>query len=108
MNIQRMKFAHARGARIQCKNYRRAWVNLAHPGWFDDTVYRIHPADAHLEYGPLSTALREHVIYGATEPGWPLLDDLCSVTFWWREVLGDVNDGMFVLFVAELLADEGM
>ena len=56
--MSRLLHAAARGARIdvwyQCK-----WVSAIAVRTVDDLYnYRIHPADEHLQYGPISTALR--------------------------------------------------
>ena len=92
----RQNFAAARGARIQ--------IFVAET--------RIHPDDAHLQYGPISTALREMAV---------------DVSLWksnWEWILagsaaGEFNDcydrhqcepdyPLFYLFLAEFLADSGM
>jgi hypothetical protein len=56
---------------------------------FEDTMrrYRIHPADEHLQYGPISTALRE-----------------MAFDFW----QGKPDYSWFFLILAEALADEGV
>lgn len=63
MNIERLKFAWVRGARIQFRNLRPrrgVWIDSPCPRWFPYHGYRIHPDDEHLQYGPLSSALREY------------------------------------------------
>lgn len=62
-NFARFKFAHARGARIQLHiPYAKEplWMGANPHGfnWSDDYEFRIHPEDTHLEYGPISSALR--------------------------------------------------
>ena len=65
MNIQRLKFAWARGARIQIRDDKfteGAWLEA--PGFSaGDFEYRIHPDDEHLQYGFLSRALRDAAIH---------------------------------------------
>jgi len=88
---RRQMFAFARGARMQIL--------------VSET--RIHPDDEHLQYGPISTALREDAL------GLPI-----KGTDWFALVAlhadGDLNmyspteESLFLLLVAEALADEGM
>lgn len=79
MNHQRLRFALARGARIEeevlfAPSNKTCWIR-----WRADnplvvgSLLRIHPADVHLEYGPLSTALRNLAIYGG-QVDWTGLD----------------------------------
>lgn len=118
MNIQRLKFAWARGARIEtayCAYPDKPvfWEELADfPGEPAPLhIYRIHPDDAHLEYGPLSTALRETAAGLKTHPGFHSSTGWVVVLFpeladeWW-DLNGDARRMQF-LFLAELLADEG-
>lgn len=78
MDIQRLKFAWAHGARIQ-RDYKvigymgKGWKpSPKDDGWRDADPYlshlgvigapetwRIHPDDEHLQYGPVSAALRD-------------------------------------------------
>jgi hypothetical protein len=108
--MSRLLHAAARGARIQTK-----WVDSG-DFWQatgqlvlveDMRYYRIHPADAHLQYGPISTEVRNYAL------GLPL-----TGTCWFARLAlhsdGDLhalspNDRyVFLLLVAEALADEGM
>lgn len=106
--MSRLLFAAARGARIEAKYPNKKWQLV----WAVRTVdvfyaYRIHPDDAHLQYGPISTALRNHAL------GMPLTE-----TCWFSKLLlhtdGDLQTlppfdrYVFLLFMAEALADEGM
>jgi len=108
--MSRLLHAAARGARIQTKwNDSVVW-QTDNQFLFIDTMrhYRIHPDDAHLAYGPISTALREM----AEDHGWNLswqhrvahaaADDF-SVKFH-----GEPDYPLFYLILAECLADEGM
>jgi hypothetical protein len=69
--MSRLLFAAARGARIEYKLWGTdKWAEKEAWGLSDTTEYRIHPKDAHLQYGPISTALRN--------PEWSFLDrSLC-------------------------------
>jgi hypothetical protein len=71
--------------------------------------YRIHPDDEHLQYGPISTALREM----AADDSWKpcphrVLAIAASNEF--QVYLGGIRDDypLFYLILAEFLADEGM
>lgn len=117
MSLQRLKFAWARGARIQSQwhngNPQSAWLDTPHVT--EDC--RIHPDDAHLEYGPLSKGLIEDVIYDDT-PREPLAQAAIYACIGlygeecWPELLVNEPDGIvrefYWLFIAELLADEGL
>ena len=62
--MSRILFAAARGARIQVM-YQRVWIPLTHISLEPNAhAYHIHPEDAHLEYGPISTLLREMALTG--------------------------------------------
>ena len=76
----------------------------------DMRYYRIHPEDEHLQYGPISTALREmaedyswnsswqHYAAHAVEDRFTLLDrQHCETDY-----------PLFYLILAEFLADEGL
>jgi hypothetical protein len=76
-------------------------------GSWQPVPYYIHPDDAHLQYGPISTEVRNYAL------GLPL-----TGTCWFARLAlhsdGDLhalspNDRyVFLLLVAEALADEGM
>lgn len=124
MNIQRLKFAAARGARIEvaCLQPEEQWMrSIAEqeqlpweeadcPAWNNQFVYRIHPDDAHLEYGPLSTAIQQIAVK------WPQPSNryhrmaLQTVVIWLgQEPIADPEDWMMkCLVLAEYLADEGL
>jgi hypothetical protein len=110
--MSRILFAAARGARVQVlgKNISEHWWNTLDFGKMHSHTYRIHPEDAHLQYGPISTALREiaedyswnpsweHYAAHAVEDRFTLLDrQHCETDY-----------PLFYLFLAEFLADEGM
>jgi len=108
--MSRLLFAAARGARIQMKNRFGTWVDVqtlahGHNTFYD---YRIHPEDEALQYGPISTALREMA----------LTDDCEEADILYCRVEIEREDGywnsteeqrcVFLLFLAEALADEGL
>lgn len=114
MNIQRLKFAWARGARLQAF-YKDDpyWWDMHIPVFSKDAkAFRTHPDDAHLEYGTLSSALRNTVINGVTAVAFlPATGAVASLfpelqNEWW-DLSGDARLMQF-LFIAELLADEGL
>lgn len=112
-NTQRLKFAHARGARIECNTIPfKEWQITTAPMWREGLTYRIHPDDADLEYGPLSTAMIETVTKLETTVAFNPATAIACALFpelgdeWW-ELDGDDRLMQF-LFLAELLADEGL
>lgn len=106
----RILHAAARGARIQWCNGKE-WEPS--PVYLDDEFfYRIHPDDEHLQYGPISTALREFAEKGK-EPY--TLSGLLALKAFLHEcqypfVLSSEwpHAQMLALILAEALADEGM
>ena len=93
----RQNFAAARGARLRI---------------FADKT-RIHPDDEHLQYGPISTALREM----AEDPAfwtskcwkWSIANSAANeFTVYFDSRTGEPDYPLFYLFLAEFLADEGM
>ena len=93
----RQNFAAARGARL------RIFEPVMHE-------YRIHPDDEYLQYGPISTALREM----AEDYSWNPRDAeeralALVVARQFQACLDDETDfELYYLFLAEALADEGM
>ena len=108
--MNRLLHAAARGARIQAL-YQRHWIPANYFHLVGDYTYRIHPDDAHLQYGPVSTALRKKAetpnTYGT---GWDcflansFINEFSGNT--WEHRVFDYP--LFYLFLAEFLADEGM
>ena len=114
--MSRLLFAAARGARIQYDWYGR-WMDTGlAPLEEVERAHRIHPDDLELQYGPISTALldiaaedfavhevnRRHytdaayAIADAWEAGWqPRYSD-------------SLHRSLFLLILAEALADEGL
>ena len=114
--MSRLLHAAARGARIEGL-YQRGWIPVfavRTDGLTDGQYkYRIHPDDEHLQYGPISTALREM----AEDPA------LWTSKCWkWSIAISAANEfnvyldawrcepdyPLFYLCLAEFLADEGM
>ena len=112
--MNRILMAAARGARIQAR-FKRASMG---DSWCDGGVvavrtdgqcyaYRIHPDDAHLQYGPLSSHLR--AMAANDEP--QKYDFIFKVIF---RVDGEIDElsefeqSLLFLIEAEALADEGM
>lgn len=116
---RRLKFAFARSARIQRRTppfvRKVLWADVPYPQFFSEVGYRIHPDDAHLEYGPLSSALRNSVLCPDKLTLYPTLIAAmvfvrASIPNYWIAL--DEDDGivlnMLKLFLAEALADEGL
>ena len=110
--MSRILFAAARGARIEAL-YQRVWIPAVAVRTDGQYKYRIKSADAHLQYGPISTALREM----AEDPA--LWTSKCWKWSIASSAAGEFNvylDAwrcepdypLFYLFLAEFLADEGM
>ena len=116
--MSRLLFAAARGARIGWKTFSGKW----HPALSltgvqsecGQAAYRIHPADEHLQYGPISTALRERA--GNSRP--PREDFMYDVMAgiapkyiegdWAARYENLLHRSLFLLILAEVLADEGL
>jgi hypothetical protein len=113
--MSRLLFAAARKARIQrLMQCPHRWENyqLVAPLRASDED-RIHPADEHLQYGPVSTALREMAEDARAEnqPSWEMgLANFSANNFIdyydWRWCEPDYP--LYYLILAEFLADEGM
>ena len=105
--MSRILFAAARGARIQVM-YRKGWIPAVAVRTDDIYKYRIHPADAHLEYGPISMALLKL----AEDDSWNPSEErslAIAVARQFQVYFGDEPDYLlFYLFLAEFLADEGV
>ena len=89
--------------------YHKGWIPAVAVRTDDIYKYRIHPADAHLAYGPISTALREMAADDSWKPGsYRVLAVAAANAF--QVYLGGVREDypLFYLFLAEFLADEGM
>jgi len=122
--MSRLLFAAARGARIQRQDFKdpawlweKARLLLLDPETTDsDYVWRIHPDDAHLQYGPISTALLLEVemweLMSSQFPAMALHAAIACgldsewVATWRTQGVGDRATALLVL--AEALADEGL
>jgi hypothetical protein len=113
----RLLHAAARGARVQYRYFdERDWwttycLDTNKGSAAPDCVYRIHPDDEHLAYGPISTALREAASEGRR---WDLTGLIGTMAHaagnyhgpWWMEP--ELNRSLFLLILSESLADEGL
>ena len=70
---------------------------------------RIHPDDEHLAYGPLSAALIDSAQHHVAEPLGIAALEIATLMYSDRQATGSYDEWVFFyLFVAELLADEGL
>ena len=107
---KRIAFAFARGARVQYF-YQLRWIEANHLDPENGLTWRIHPTDEWMQYGPVSTMLRNAalglpvpefvLLSGGIKFGLPLDPEEASpVNF--------VHWSLYELFMAEALADEGL
>jgi hypothetical protein len=111
--MSRLLFAAARGARFRYFNKHIGWTDMS-LGHMCDAQSKacIHPDDDHLQYGPISTALREMAANPSYELAhtdefgmWSLLyKDWCDC----RDLASERDVSLFLLILAEALADEGL
>jgi hypothetical protein len=115
--MSRLLFAAARGARIQYKGGYPSWREAE--GEYKSLrslpeMFRIHPDDVNLSYGPISNALRESALRADRNNSLVLQQKLGS--YWMSHVdfrtYTDCDDRRtrqtFLLILAESLADEGL
>ena len=108
--MSRLLHAAARGARIQSRWVDGTQWQTTGQFMFVDGMrrYRIHPDDAHLAYGPISTALLKL----AEDDSWNPSEErslAIAVARQFQVYFGDEPDyPLFYLILAEFLADEGM
>ena len=109
----RLLHAAARGARIQVHIGKNSWLTVTYAVVLEQlAAYRIHPSDEHLAYGPVSTALRDAATYGDALDlsNWygRMADAAASHSgcMWWHESLN--TRCLYLLILAEVLADEGL
>ncbi len=72
---------------------------------------RIHPEDEHLQYGPISTALRKKAENNTWCSGWEwFLAEAAAKEFteFFDSRITEPDYPLFYLILAEALADEGM
>jgi len=123
--MSRLLFAAARGARVQrlwfkYKDEPYNWelshvISVADESDYD---YRIHPDDEAMQYGPISRALREAAIRPTDTL--PLDSDALAWADWTSKESRDywlcdnelcdneLHRSLFLLILAEALADEGL
>ena len=110
--MSRLLHAAARGARIEAFPWRKKWITLTHISIVPNKhAYRIHPEDAHLAYGPVSTALREmaeDVVWNGDWASFLAGSIANEFTEHSYRAQCEPDDQLFYLFLAEFLADEGM
>lgn len=109
--------AAARGAWVQIlgKNIHPHWWNTLNFSLSHSHKYRIHPSDTALQYGPVSTALRdmaENGIYERWGNGLPHVE--------WMTVASDYQESvefglacekvrsLFLLILSEAICDAGL
>jgi len=110
--MSRLLHAAARGARIQT-NDRGGWLDAAYIPTADykGDDFRIHPDDEHLQYGPVSTALREMAEDPKHNSSWEhfLANSAANeFTEYFDSRRGEPDYPLFYLFLAEFLADSGL
>ena len=112
--MSRLLHAAARGAKIQTKwvDSGAQWQTTGQLVLVDDMrYYRIHPDDAHLQYGPISTALRDMAEDDGTwrtDLRWNIAHIVANEFNDYYDWQCEPDYPLFYLFLAEYLADEGM
>jgi hypothetical protein len=112
--MSRLLFAAARGARIGWEHageWYSAMSMCIGPSKADNGT--IHPDDEHLQYGPISTALREMAEHNRSDirPSWEMgLSNFAANEFtqYFDSRQGEPDYPLFYLFLAEFLADSGL
>ena len=111
--MSRLLHAAARGARIEWQTVYGAWKVADDIDVTQSYPQRIHPDDAHLQYGPISTALLKLAEDARAElqPSWEMgLANFSANNFIdyydWQWCEPDYP--LFYLFLAEFLADSGL
>lgn len=111
--MSKLLFAAARGARIQMFSPTDLeWVPVIKvavvPTKFS---FRIHPDDEHLQYGPISTVLREEA-EDYSGRSWNIGTDISAELRYgaWHDCryADPLTRSLFLLILAEALADEGL
>ena len=112
--MSRLLHAAARGAKIQTKwvDSGAQWQTTGQLVLVDDMrYYRIHPEDEHLQYGPISTALRDMAEDDGTwrtDLRWNIAHIVANEFNDYYDWQCEPDYPLFYLFLAEFLADEGM
>ena len=112
--MSRLLHAAARGARIGFALSGKWYPALSLTqlqSEFGQDAYRIHPDDAHLQYGPISTALREMAetcTHSSSWAGFLATSAANEFTQYFDSRQGEPDYPLVYLILAEFLADEGM
>jgi hypothetical protein len=105
--MSRLLHAAARRARIEAE-WKGVWSGVAGIHFVPEFNYRIRPDDAHLAYGPISTALREVALTGdCDDADIPYI----RITMLKEDGYSDSTEDqrcVFLLILAEALADKGL
>lgn len=109
--MSRLLFAAARKARIETGTD-EDWITshstrIEHANKYPG-FYRIHPDDEHLQYGPISTALREMAEDYSWNPSWEHRVAHAAADDFAVKFHGEPDYPLFYLILAEALADEGL
>ena len=105
--MSRLLHAAARGARIEAE-WKGIWSGVAGIHLVPKFNYRIHPDDAHLQYGPISTELRKMAEDSSWNSSWGRYIARAFADEF-SDIFGPAtNYPLFYLILAEALADEGM
>ena len=112
--MSRLLFAAARRARVQREQQlitgtgtKTRWDDVPIQWGLDDEL-RIHPDDAHLQYGPISTALREMAEDYSWNPSWEHRVAHAAADDFAVKFHGEPDYPLFYLILAEALADSGL
>ena len=118
--MSRLLFAAARGARIEPPNAYEYTSVRAVNGKVQSKTYwiardtesgYIHPEDEHLQYGPISTALRKKAENNTWCSGWEwFLAEAAANEFteFFDSRIAKPDYPLFYLILAEALADKGL
>ena len=109
--MSRLLHAAARGAKMQTKwvDSGAQWQTTGQLVLVDDMrYYRIHPADEHLQYGPISTALLKLAEDDSWNPSEERALALAVARQFQVYFVDEPDFELFYLILAEFLADEGM
>jgi hypothetical protein len=115
--MSRLLFAAARGARIETKIHDGPWLQAYAASFpkrpLKNLVQRIHPEDAHLQHGPISTEFRTLAKNPppSTSGGGPVVKEYINKYKFSDEVymfMPDLDKSLFLLLISEVLADEGL
>lgn len=126
-NIERLKKAQARGAKVQYfGSFSEKWYYVHETSWRSTTEYRIVDNHKQLQYGPISKALLNAVTYGEDREWFVkdlTLELRMAIMYMLRELVDEDDPNlppealsswktedlwMLALFVVEDLADRGM